>query len=57
MSNVASILDRNLAFAASDARQHVPALPFIPFLNLYIVICIDCRVDRPRSLGSSWAMP
>src|SRR5215813_6286250 len=51
MSNVASILDRNLAFAATDARQHVPALPFIPFLDLYIVTCIDCRVDPAEILG------
>ena len=51
MSNIAPILDRNQAFAATDARQNVPALPFIPFLNLYIVTCIDCRVDPAEILG------
>jgi carbonic anhydrase len=44
MSNIATLADRNQAFAATDARHNVPALPFIPFLNLYIVTCIDCRV-------------
>ena len=29
----------------------MPALPFIPFLNLYIVTCIDCRVDPAQTLG------
>lgn len=29
----------------------MPRLPFIPNLNLYIVICIDCRVDPARILG------
>jgi carbonic anhydrase len=29
----------------------MPPLPFIPRLNLYIVICIDCRVDPAEILG------
>ena len=51
MSNVAQLADRNHAFAATDARQNMPALPFIPFLNLYIVTCLDCRVDPAEILG------
>ena len=51
MSNIAQLADRNRAFAATDARRNVPALPFIPFLNLYIVTCIDCRVDPAEILG------
>src|ERR1700722_18314502 len=51
MSNIAQLGDRNRAFAATDARRNVPALPFIPFLNLYIVTCIDCRVDPAETLG------
>src|ERR1700744_1999484 len=51
MSNIAPLLDRNRAFAGTDARLNVPALPFVPFLNLYIVICIDCRVDPAQILG------
>jgi carbonic anhydrase len=46
VSNIAPLLDRNRAFASNPgARQNMPRLPFIPILNLYIVICIDCRVD------------
>jgi carbonic anhydrase len=29
----------------------MPRLPFIPNLNLYIVTCIDCRVDPAQILG------
>ena len=51
MSNIAPLLDRNQAFARTDTRLNVPALPFIPFLSLYIVTCIDCRVDPAQTLG------
>jgi carbonic anhydrase len=51
MSNIAPLLERNRAFAGTDARRNVPALPFIPGQNLYIVICIDCRVDPAQILG------
>jgi carbonic anhydrase len=51
MSNIAPLLDRNRAFAATDARLNVPALPFLPFLSLYIVTCIDPRVDPAQTLG------
>ncbi len=51
MSNLAPLLDRNQAFASTDARQNMPPLPFIPRLNLYIVTCIDPRVDPAQTLG------
>lgn len=52
MSNLASLLDRNRAFASDpSARQNMPQLPFIPHLNLYIVTCIDPRVDPAQILG------
>ena len=51
MTNIDHLLDRNRAFASSDARQNVPALPFLPRQSLYIVICIDCRVDPAQTLG------
>jgi carbonic anhydrase len=51
MSNIAPLLDRNRAFASTDARLNVPALPFLPFLSLYIVTCIDPRVDPAQTLG------
>jgi carbonic anhydrase len=50
MSNLAPLLDRNHAFAGTDARENMPPLPFIPWLNLYIVTCIDCRVDPAEIL-------
>ena len=50
VSNIAPLLDRNQAFASTDARQNMPPLPFIPRLNLYIVTCIDCRVDPAEIL-------
>ncbi|HEY4462246.1 MAG TPA: carbonic anhydrase [Streptosporangiaceae bacterium] len=52
LSNIASLLDRNEAFAGKPgARENMPALPFIPRLNLYIITCIDCRVDPAEILG------
>jgi carbonic anhydrase len=52
LSNIAPLLDRNRAFASDPgARQGMPRLPFIPNLNLYIVTCIDCRVDPAQVLG------
>jgi carbonic anhydrase len=51
VTNIRQLLDRNRAFAATDARRNVPALPFIPRRNLYIVTCIDCRVDPAHTLG------
>ena len=52
LSNIAPLLDRNRAFAADPgARQGMPRLPFIPNQNLYIVTCIDPRVDPAQILG------
>jgi carbonic anhydrase len=52
LSNIASLLDRNQAFAGNPgARENMPPLPFIPRLNLYIITCIDCRVDPAEILG------
>ena len=51
MSNLTPLLDRNRAFASTEARQNMPPLPFIPRLNLYIVTCIDPRVDPAETLG------
>jgi hypothetical protein len=51
MTNIDHLLDRNRAFADTDARRDVPALPFLPRQGLYIVICIDCRVDPAQVLG------
>jgi len=52
LSNIAPLLDRNRALAADPgARQGMPRLPFIPNQNLYIVTCIDPRVDPAQILG------
>lgn len=51
MSNIDQIIERNRGFAETDVRRDVPALPFIPRRSLYIVICIDCRVDPAQILG------
>jgi len=50
MSNLTPVLDRNQAFARTDARLAAPRLPFLPRLSLYIVTCIDCRVDPAQFL-------
>jgi carbonic anhydrase len=50
MSNLAQLLDRNQAFARTDARQNMP-IAFLPRMKLYIVTCIDCRVDPAQTLG------
>jgi len=51
MSNLTRLLDRNRAFAETNARNDVPALPFLPRQGLYIVTCIDCRIDPAQVLG------
>ena len=45
MSNIDSLLPRNAAFAASDVRYNTPRLPFLPQKGLYVITCIDPRVD------------
>ena len=51
MTNISRIIERNHAFAATAARNDVPTLPFLPKQSLYIVTCIDCRVDPAQILG------
>jgi carbonic anhydrase len=52
LSNLAPLLDRNRAFASDPGlRQGMPRLPFVPNQNLYIVTCIDPRVDPAQILG------
>ena len=52
MSNIDTLLTRNAAFAASDAGRNTPRLPFLPHKGLFVITCIDPRVDpadsRPR---------
>ena len=49
-SNLTPHLERNEAFAATDARDRVPAIPFLPNRQLYLITCIDPRVDPADTL-------
>jgi carbonic anhydrase len=51
LSNIEPLLDRNRAFAQTDARHQVTRLPFLPRQGLYIVTCVDPRVDPALFLG------
>jgi carbonic anhydrase len=51
MSNIDSLLPRNAAFAASDQWHNTPRLPFLPYKGLYVITCIDPRVDPADFLG------
>ncbi len=51
MSNLDSLLPRNAAFAASDVRDNTPRLPFLPHRGLYVITCVDPRVDPADFLG------
>jgi carbonic anhydrase len=51
MTAVSALLERNGAFAASGARDGAPRLPFLPRRGLFVVCCIDCRVDPGQLLG------
>jgi carbonic anhydrase len=51
MSNITALLDRNRAFASSGDWRNTPRLPFLPFKNLYIITCVDPRVDPADFLG------
>ncbi|MBV9335009.1 MAG: hypothetical protein JO243_03870 [Solirubrobacterales bacterium] len=45
MTNLTPLLERNRHFASTDTRHNTPPLPFLPHLGLFVVCCIDCRVD------------
>ena len=51
MTNIKTLLDRNLAFARTDAKDKVPAIPFIPNMQVYVLTCVDPRVDPAEILG------
>ncbi|MFB6978128.1 carbonic anhydrase [Streptomyces scopuliridis] len=51
-SNFATYLERNKHFAATDAKAHVPGIPFIPFKQVYLIICIDPRVEPAAIVGA-----
>jgi carbonic anhydrase len=51
-SKLTPYLDYNAQFATTDAKQQVPAIPFIPFKQLYLITCIDPRVEPAAVLGA-----
>ncbi|MEU1944148.1 carbonic anhydrase [Streptomyces sp. NPDC020125] len=51
MPNITPYLERNRAFAASGAQADVPEVPFVPFGQLYLITCIDPRVEPAAVLG------
>ena len=51
MSNFDALLRNNADFAGTDARSRGPAIPFIPNKQVYILTCIDPRVDPAQLFG------
>jgi len=51
MGNFDELLERNKAFAGTDVKDRVPAIPFIPNRQVYVITCIDPRVDPAGILG------
>jgi carbonic anhydrase len=50
-SNFSTYIERNAQFAATDAKDHVPEIPFIPSKQLYLITCIDPRVEPAAIVG------
>ncbi|HEY2673986.1 MAG TPA: carbonic anhydrase [Rugosimonospora sp.] len=51
-SGFATYLKRNKQFAATDAKTQIPEIPFIPFKQVYLITCIDPRVEPAAILGA-----
>ena len=49
--SLSTLLERNKAFAATDARSKGPAIPFIPNQLAYVITCIDPRTEPGEFLG------
>jgi carbonic anhydrase len=51
-SNYAVYLERNERFAVTDAKLRVPEIPFIPLRQVYMITCIDPRVEPAAIVGA-----
>ena len=51
MGNFDELLERNKAFAGTDLKDRVPAIPFVPNRQVYVITCIDPRVDPVQVFG------
>jgi carbonic anhydrase len=50
MANFDELLKRNEHFASTDEKDGVPAIPFLPNKQVYVLTCIDPRVDPANIL-------
>ena len=55
MTNLSAVLPGNAAFAAKGDWRNMPRLPFLPHKGLYVITCIDPRVDPFEFLGLEFA--
>jgi carbonic anhydrase len=51
VSNFDELIRNNQSFARTDAKDRVPAIPFLPNKQVYILTCIDPRVDPVQLFG------
>jgi carbonic anhydrase len=51
VSNFDELLRSNASFAATGAKDRVPEVPFVPNKQVYILTCIDPRVDPAQVFG------
>ena len=49
--SLATLVDRNKTFAATDAVAKNPKIPWLPTQLVYIITCIDSRVEPAAILG------
>jgi carbonic anhydrase len=55
ISKIDPLLERNRIFAEGGEWKNPPALPFLPHAGIYVVTCIDPRVDPFEFLGLGFA--
>jgi carbonic anhydrase len=49
--SLATLLDRNKAFAGTDAVANNPQIPWLPHQLAYVITCIDSRTEPAGFLG------
>lgn len=55
MTKITSLADRNRHYAAQGSWRQTPRLPFLPHHGLYVVTCVDPRVDPAQFLELRFA--
>jgi carbonic anhydrase len=51
MTNFDELVANNARFARTGAKNHVPQIPFIPNKQVYVITCVDPRVDPSDVFG------